>query len=133
KAYFTAGLSVWSSDGMPGGTKPLFDLHPQRRSTDPYGLVESFTVVANRRWIVERVVSQQPPYDPSYNLWRSDGTQASTVKFSALRQFPAQPVALGSRIVYQVDNELRASDGISQSDSDVLAYFFSQTVALAPH
>jgi ELWxxDGT repeat protein len=73
------GRELWVSDGSTGGTRLVKDLTPGSGDSHPYNLT------ATRRGLLFfRYVPGTPPLPDRTELWKSDGTEAGTVRVKDL-------------------------------------------------
>jgi len=92
--YFTAadtehGIELWRTDGTDAGTDLVRDINPGRRGSNP----EYLTAVGDTLYFSASTAADTEPLagisGPGFELWKTDGTEAGTVKVKAWAADPA--------------------------------------------
>jgi ELWxxDGT repeat protein len=110
------GQELWRTDGTPAGTHLVKDIAPADLGGAP---LSSLTAAGDRLYfILDEIVSAGGADESHSVLWRSDGTDAGTVRVKDLgaRSSPFLAAAVGRRLFFLygpggTDRALWASDG----------------------
>jgi ELWxxDGT repeat protein len=110
----THGRELWVSDGTTGGTRLVKDIAPGVDASEPFDLT-----VVGKTLLFFRFVPETPTSPTRTELWKSDGTEAGTVRVKDLgpdTSVLASKAALGNTLFFSLSDdahgtELWKSDG----------------------